>query len=159
MDMHEIYEIITEHGSLAIGLVILLMTFIQITPIKLNPWSWIGKKISNVINGDLAKQITKIETKIGDVETKLDQHIGEEDQRDLRKRRESILDFASAIAANKRKYTQEQYQQMLSECDAYTAYCHEKKFQNAVAEESIRLIRKSYAIRLRNDSFLKIPTR
>ena len=154
MDIYEICTLLKEHGTLAIGFIILLMTFVQITPIKLNPWSWIGKKIVGLLTADLVKQIGKIEKKISEVEDKLDSHVAEEDLRDLRKRRETILDFASAIAENKRRYTKEQYQQMLSECDMYLMYCEEKNFQNAVAEESIALIRSAYSCRLKDNSFL-----
>ena len=155
MGLHEMYVVVKEHGSLLLAIGIILTTIIQIAPIKLNPWSAIAKKLSKAFNGDLSEQIKKVDKKIDDVDTKLARHIEESDKRDLRKQRESILDFASAIAENKRRYTKEQYEQMLHECDEYAMYCKEKKFANAVAEESIALIRQAYACKLRDNSFLQ----
>lgn len=146
MSIHEIYTLIKENTGAAITIVIILMTFVQIVPIKLNPWTAIARKISKLFTGDLSK-------KLDTLEQKLDAHIKEADLRDLRKRRESILDFASAVADG-RRFTQEQFQQIMSECDEYTKYCEEKKFPNAVAEESIALIRSAYKHNLRKKLFL-----
>ena len=155
MDMVEMYEVFREHGSILLTVVVILMTVIQITPIKLNPWSALAKKLGRAFTGDLSDQIKKVDKKIDDVDEKLKKHLEESDKRDLRKQRESILDFASAIAENKRRYTKEQYEQMLHECDEYAMYCKEKHFMNAVAEESIALIRQAYACKLHDNSFLQ----
>ena len=155
MGIVEIFDMFKEHGSIALTLVIILMTLVQIAPIKLNPWSAIGKKLAKCFTGDLSKQIEKVDKKIDDVDERLKKHVEESDRRDLRKQRESILDFASAIAENKRRYTKEQYEQMLHECDEYAMYCEEKHFVNAVAEESIALIRQAYACKLHDNSFLQ----
>lgn len=146
MSIHEIYTLIKENGGAVITILAILMTFVQIAPIKLNPWSALAKRISKLFTGDLTK-------KLDTLEKKLDEHIKEADLRDLRKRRESILDFASAVADG-RRFTQEQYKQIISECDEYTKYCEEKKFPNAVAEESIALIRSAYRYQMRKKLFL-----
>lgn len=146
MSIHEIYTLVKDNGGAVITILVILMTFVQIAPIKVNPWSALAKKISKLFTGDLSK-------KLDSLEKKLDDHIKESDLRDLRKRRESILDFASAIADG-RRFTQEQYRQIISECDEYSKYCKEKNFPNAVAEESIALIRRSYRYQLEKKLFL-----
>ena len=155
MDIHEMYVAFQEHGSAALAIAVILTTIIQISPIKINPWTALAKKLGKAFTGDLSEQIKKLDKKIDDVDERLKKHVEESDKRDLRKQRESILDFASAIAENKRRYTKEQYEQMLHECDEYAMYCKEKKFANAVAEESIALIRQAYACKLRDNSFLQ----
>lgn len=147
MSVHEIYVMTKEHGTILLAVVLILMSIIQIAPIKINPWTKFAKWIGRIFTGDIAD-------KVDNIEEKLDQHIRESDERDLRQRRESILDFASAIAADKRRYSKEQYEQMLHECDDYLMYCERKKFKNAVAEESIGLIRDRYSERLAENSFL-----
>lgn len=146
MSIHEIYTLIKENGGAVVAILAILMTFVQIAPIKLNPWSALANRISKLFTGDLTK-------KLDSLEKKLDEHIKESDLRDLRKRRESILDFASAVADG-RRFTQEQFKQIMSECDEYTKYCEEKKFPNSVAEESIALIRSAYKHNLRKKLFL-----
>ena len=87
------------------------------------------------------------------IEEKLDNHIQESDERDVRLRRESILDFASAVA-NGRNYTKEQYEQMLKECDDYELYCERKQIKNSVAMASIAIIQKTFEEHLLNNDFL-----
>lgn len=154
MDVHSLYMAIKEHGTIVTAAAALIMTIIQITPIKVNPWSKLARGIAKLFTGDVTKKLDALGKKLDTVEQRLNAHIEESDARDLRKRRESILDFASAIAEGKRSYTKEQYEQMLSECDSYYTYCEEKHFKNAVAEESIALIRRSYAKRLVENNFL-----
>ena len=154
MDVHSLYMLIKEHGTITMAAAALIMTIIQITPIKVNPWTRLARGIAKLFTGDVTKKLDTLEKKLDTVDQRLNAHIEESDARDLRKRRESILDFASAIAEGKRSYTKEQYEQMLSECDSYYTYCEEKRFKNAVAEESIALIRRSYAKRLVENNFL-----
>lgn len=156
MSMHDIYVICKEHGTIFLAFVVVLMSIVQVTPIKLNPWSALFKWLSKAINGDLIKAVDSINTKVDGLSTKLNQHIEESDRKDLREQRESILDFASAVAEGKRSYTKEQYEQMLHECDAYATYCINKNFRNSVAEESIELIRQSYRSKIKHNSFLQI---
>lgn len=158
MSVHDFYITFKEHGTLFLAGVIVLMTLIQVVPIKINPWSWLLKKLNKLFTGELSEQIKQVDKKIDAVSNKLNNHIEESNAKDLRERRESILDFASAIAEGKRQYTKEQYEQMLVECDNYTMFCDEKKFRNAVAEESISLIRHSYMDKMLHNSFLKAPT-
>ena len=42
------------------GILLLILTFIQITPIKINPWTWIGRCIGKVLNQDLVNEIKTI---------------------------------------------------------------------------------------------------
>ena len=147
MSVHEIYVMGKEHGAIVLTVILVLMTIVQISPIKIDPWTKIVKWFSSSLFKD-------VNAKLDGLEQKLDAHIKESDERDLRQRRESILDFASAIAADKRRYSKEQYEQMLHECDDYLMYCERKKFKNAVAEESIGLIRDRYSERLAENSFL-----
>lgn len=155
MTMHQVYVTFKENSSLVISIILIIMTFIQITPIKVNPWSALIRWLSKSFTSDIGKQLSELEKKVDSVNDKLNTHIEESNAIDLRKRRESILDFASAIAEGKRSYTKEQYEQMLSECDSYGVYCESKNFKNSVADESISLIRHSYMSKMLNNSFLK----
>lgn len=147
MSINAVYEIVKEQSGLFLTGLVILMTLVQITPIKINPWSWLVKWLGRNLTSDLSSKIDK-------VDLKLEKHIKESDERDLRKRRESILDFASAVG-NGRSYSKEQYEQMLRECDEYTQYCHEKEFINSVADESIKLIKTAYSQHLHANDFLQ----
>ena len=50
----------------------LLMTFIQIAPIKVNPWSWMAKKFGRAINGEVLKEIADIKKEQKETQDKLE---------------------------------------------------------------------------------------
>lgn len=136
MALSNIIEKFAENRA-TIGIVLVVVTgLIQIAPIKLNPWSWLLKSIRKLFLGDVMK-------KIDEVTQKLEQHIEEENAKDLRIRRDTILDFASAVLSG-RKYTREQYEQMVRECDEYHQFCIDKHFKNSVIDESIEIIKGAY---------------
>lgn len=147
MTLYDAYMIVKDNSGLALIIFLIVMKLLDISKIPVNPWKWLIKGIRSLTLGDLPE-------KVDGISNKLDKHIQEEDERDLRTRRESILDFASALS-NGRNYSKEQYEQMLRECDEYTTYCHEKHFINSVADESIKIIKSAYAAHLSDNSFLQ----
>ena len=69
-----IEEIIKNYG-LEVGVIaFFILTFVQITPIKINPWSWLAEKFGNAINKDMKEEQNKINGKLDKfiAETKLD---------------------------------------------------------------------------------------
>ncbi len=175
MKLVEIYELITQNTPAILIIVLVLMTLIQITPIKIDPWSTLLKFLGKAFNANISEQVVELDKnlnkridemdkanterdiifgqRIDVIEEKLDNHIQESDERDVRLRRESILDFASAVA-NGRNYTKEQYEQMLKECDDYELYCERKQIKNSVAMASIAIIQKTFEEHLLNNDFL-----
>lgn len=43
------------------GLLLILMTLVQIAPVKINPWSALAKAIGKAINADISKRLDEIE--------------------------------------------------------------------------------------------------
>ena len=67
------------------GILLILMTLVQIAPIKINPWSAIAKLIGRAINGEVLK-------KLDSVEKRLDCHITTDDRRTAdRQDRKSVV--------------------------------------------------------------------
>ena len=96
------------------GLVLAAMTVIQITPVKLDPWSWLAKAIGKAINADVL-------AKLGEVEKRLDKHITVDDQRAADGNRTRILHFNNELVRNL-KHTKEEFVEILAEIDAYEEY-------------------------------------
>lgn len=144
---------------------IVVFTVLQITPIKINPWSWIGKmlgrffgwlgkRIGKAINGDV---ITKLES-IKDRLTKLEEHDEQQDAtRDKDKAldaRRRILRFADEIR-RKEKHSEEHFNNVLDDITSYKGYCEtHKDFANDRARLSIKRIEQVYEECALNDSFL-----
>lgn len=146
MTLQSIIELIATDGGSWLILVVILMTLIQVTPIKVDPWSFIFNWFGNQINKDLYDKLTKLENK-------LDEHIKESTSRDIRLRRETILDFGNSCM-NGRRHTREEFEFIISECDKYEKYCLDNKIINGVATATIAEIKRIYTVCLQDNSFL-----
>ena len=159
------------------GILIFLMSIgIEIIPkFKWNPWStlirWIGsrfnKKIDDkidAIRGELAvmdKKIDYVDQKIDRVQGNLSKHITESEIKSLQDMRRDILEFCNACM-NGRKHTQEQFEFVIKQCDAYEKYIEnhnrvhtDDKIKNGVIETGIKEIRRLYTKCIEEHSFLK----
>ena len=129
------------------GLVLAAMTVIQITPVKLDPWSWLAKAIGKAINADVL-------AKLGEVEKRLDKHITVDDQRAADGNRTRILHFNNELVRNL-KHTKEEFVEMLAEIDAYEEYCRSHpEYPNNRAVIAIDNVRDVYKERLKKNDFL-----
>ena len=72
------------------GLLLILMTLVQIAPIKINPWSALAKAIGKAINADVSNRLDGIESK-------LDGHIKTDDRRTADNLRAQILHFNNEL--------------------------------------------------------------
>lgn len=128
------------------GLVVLL-TLIQIAPVKLNPWSavlgWLGKQI----NKDL---LARMETMKSEIETIRDEN-REIHAKDCRVR---ILRFSDEIYLGQ-SHSQEHFKQILGDITHYEKYCDDHpEFENQIAVAAIEQIKDSYNTRLKKHDFL-----
>lgn len=154
-----IEEIFADRGPL-IALFIVATAIIQISPIKINPWSAMIKWIGKHLNTDVASKVDGVEakvdgldTRIADIEERLNNHIADSEAADIRERRQAILDFASSLMRNT-NYNREKFEFMMNECDSYQEYCRDNNIINGVADTSIGEIRRIYNERYRNNDFL-----
>lgn len=129
------------------GLLLLLMTLIQITPIKLNPWSWLGRCIGRAINGEVLIKVDNLSKELAD-------HKAKSAERDATLSRTHILRFGDEILHGI-PHSKEHYEQILLDIDAYEKYCEDHQdYKNNVAVATIAHIKKMYQKHLEEDSFL-----
>ena len=151
MTIQEILEmVVADRGPIAL-ICVIGITLIQVSPIKFNPWTaifnWFGKQINKEV-------IDKIDV----VEKRLDEHIKDSLNNELKARRVSILDFSSSIIRGV-NYHKEKFDFMINECDSYEKYCIDNKIKNGVADASIAEIRRIYQEHLRKGDFLTESSR
>ena len=129
-----IYEVISkmtggELAGWAVVLLILLMSLIQISPVKLNPWdklfAWFGKKI----NGEMHEQIKELKKQVSDIW--------------INSHRQSILTFARECRADI-DHDAEEWNHILSVADEYESYCEKNIVSNGVVKADTRYIRELY---------------
>ena len=79
------------------GLLFLVLSMIEIAPIKVNPWSAIARALGSVINRDVIARLDDISRVQRDTQRRLDDHIKLDDERDADMHRAKILRFNNEL--------------------------------------------------------------
>ena len=138
-----IQEIITGGG----GALIILLTLVQVAPVKINPWSALAKTVGCAINADVTKELEEIKAK-------LDAHVTMDDRRNADGHRTRILHFNNELLRSI-AHTKEEFVEVLAEIDAYESYCDEHPdYPNNRAVLAIQNIKGNYQARLQKHDFL-----
>ena len=125
----------------------LVMTFIQVSKIQINPWSWLAKKIGKAINGEIIEKVDKLSDDLSQLRL-------ESEERDATACRTRIMRFNDEILQG-REHTKEHFDQTLIDITNYERYCEEHpKFKNSVAVATIANIRRVYEKCMKEKSFL-----
>lgn len=133
------------------GLVLVLLTLVQLAPIQINPWSWLAKMLGKAINAGVAEELAEIKVK-------LDAHITMDDRRTADGHRARILHFNNELLRSI-DHTKEEFIEVLAEIDAYEFYCKaHPEYPNNRAVLAIENIRDSYKERLQKHDFLQEGT-
>ena len=136
------------------GLLLLLMTVIQIAPIKINPWSAVAKWLGKAINADVLHELNDVKSAQKDTREALDEHIRMDDERNADYHRQRILAFNNELLRDI-PHTQEDFIEVLAEIDFYEDYCKaHPKYKNNRAAHAIAHIGRVYDERLQKHDFL-----
>ena len=112
-----------EHATYIIGLIFIIVTsLIQISPIKINPWSSILKWLGNQLTGDLRKDLNGLITDV---------------------RRRTILQFARECRGGE-VHSAEEWAHVLNVADEYEQYCEKHEVVNGVVKQDTQYIRTLY---------------
>lgn len=139
----ELYEWLAGGG----GLLVALLTLVQIMPLKINPWSAIAKAVGRAVNADVLRELDA-------VTRKLDTHIRVDDERNADSYRTRILQFNNELL-REIMHTREDFIEILAVIDDYERYCREhKEYKNNRAVCAIENIKRVYMERLQKHDFL-----
>lgn len=128
------------------AILLALSALIQITPIKINPWSAIFRWIGDKANHDLKEKINKIDDKVDELSKQR-----KEDEKD--RIRWEILDFANSCR-NGRKHTKDEYLHIIELNTKYKKLLKETDDENGVFEVEYGYIQKLYKERQEKNDFL-----
>ena len=145
------------------------MLLVQISPIKLDPWSELGKFfkwllgcIGRAANSSVLAKLEEVthaqqeaQKKLETLEARLDKHILTDARRDADKHRMEILQFNNTLLRN-RKHTKEEFIEILTNIDECERYCEkDENYPNNRAVLAIENIREVYKERLKKHDFLE----
>ena len=138
------------------GTLVVVLTILQIAPIKIDPWGAIARWIGRALNGDVLKKLDELEDGQADTRAQLEEHIRVDDERDANSRRRNILNFNVELMRGK-NYTHEHFIDMLTDIDEYERYCEgHPGYKNNRAVMAIANIKRVYEENERTNGFLKV---
>lgn len=150
MTLKEILELLFGNGGFWATVIIVVLTLIEITPIKINPWSW----VAHIFNKEVMNKIDALQNEVKDVKDDMTNFRNELDERNATACRTRILRFGDEILHGV-PHSKEHYDQILLDIDAYEEYCLvHKEYKNNVAVATIKRIKRKYQEHLEEDSFL-----
>ena len=113
----------------AVMLLVIVLSLVQISPLKLNPWDavfhWLGRKL----NGELDDRLTCLQKHVQDLW--------------ITSHRQSILTFARETRSGI-DHDSEEWSNILNICEEYELYAIENSVRNGVVRENTRYIRELY---------------
>lgn len=120
MTVTEIISEIISGGGIT---VLVVLSLIQISPLKINPWSAIAKAIGRALNVELSNKI---------------------DENEAKNARYRIIRFDDEIRHNK-MHTEEHFSQIMDDITDYERYCREHPdYKNSKAVSAIAKIKSTY---------------
>lgn len=162
MNGAQIFSLLKENMSWWMVLLLIVLSVVQLTPVKLNPWSWILKSLGKIINSDLCEKIETVSKQQIENRQLLDKHVSDDakwkkafEAQKMDELRQTILHFNNELL-RKQKHTKEEFVEILAVIDRYKAYCktHED-YPNSRAVHAIANIERVYDERLAKNDFLE----
>ncbi len=154
MSLADIQQLLAGSGWLA-AIILLAMTFVEVIPIKINPWSKLAGAVGKAINKDVMSKLEQVEAAQRQTQAKLDESIRVNDDRNADAHRERILRFNLEVM-RKEKHTREDFLEVLAEIDAYEHYCKDHPdYPNNRAVHAVNNIERVYDDLLENGGFFE----
>ena len=122
-------KFITWLGDYWLVAAILGAGLVEITPIKVNPLSWLLKWVGSKVNGEMIKRIDKLEANV--------------DTNEMDRIRWEVLDFANSCR-NGRRHTQDEFEHIVTLVKKYEGLLEKLGKENGVFEMEYKYIVKLY---------------
>ena len=143
MTVKEVLDLMNSYSGLTTIAVVVLASLLEVSKIKINPWSWVG----GLLNKNIMCKVDKIDRDLADVARK----VGENTAVSSRYR---IVRFDDELL-HEVKHTKEHFDQILYDIDVYERYCNEHPgVKNNLAVMAIKHIKNVYQKCSRDNLFL-----
>lgn len=139
------------HNIIQVALIVSI--FIQVTPIKINPWSKLFKWIGGLITAESDKKINQLIETTDEMQKNIKTLQQNMDENEKDRIRWEILDFANSCR-NNQQHTKDEFQHIITLNDKYEKLLALTGDTNGVFEAEYRYIQKIYTERQEKNDFL-----
>lgn len=133
----------------------IVMTIVQIAPIRIDPWSYVITKIGEFMNRSVLREIRKTNDKVKSIENGLNALQEATQEREAINARRNIVDFGDSLFKDHYR-SQDAFEQALDDIDFYEKYClKHPEFKNNQTAITVNVIKEVYRDCLKRHEFDK----
>lgn len=131
-----------------------LATIVEVTPIKISPWSALAKLIGKKLNADITERLEEQTKTVEKIKDKTDALEGQLEQKDAEDARNHILRFGDEVK-NHVRHSEEYFNQILADITKYEHYCQtHPEFKNEKTRVTEKIILEVYEKCYKEKDFL-----
>ena len=156
-----ISELLAEYGAAGGICLVVVLSLVEISPIKINPWSKLFRAIGKALNKDMLDKINGLKTELSDlkddikkVDDRVDKMDARIDENNAIQCRSRILRFGDEVSHGQ-NHSRDHFKQIFCDITTYNSYCHSHpEFQNDMTKITSKRIEDDYMERDKRDTFL-----
>jgi len=139
-----------------VAAIAILSTFLEVSKIKINPWSTLAKAIGKALNGDVLNELAEVKAQQKKTQAELEKHIKMDDECNADLYRARILQFnRELLRDSKPSHTEEDFNEILYNISCYERYCdNHPDYKNNRAVHAIKNIERVYDESMETHGFL-----
>ena len=157
-----ISELLAEYGAAGGICLVVILSLVEISPIKINPWSKLFRSLGKALNKDMLDEINDLKTEVSDlkdeirkVDDRVDKMDARIDENNAILCRSRILRFGDEVSHGQ-NHSRDHFKQVFCDITTYKAYCHNHpEFQNDMTKITSKRIEDDYMERDKTDTFLQ----
>lgn len=154
MTLMQIYDAVKGHNALIGIAVVLLLSCVEVSKIKLNPWSWLFGKIGALCNRSITENLNNLTAEVSQLRKDLNEEKAEAGKSRAIEARSKILWFGDELR-NGVRHSQDNFRNIFAACELYEQYCAtHPTFENGITSPTIKFIRHKYDECLEYNDFL-----
>lgn len=150
MTFAEIGDMLLQNKGYVAVILVVVLSSIEISPLKLNPWTYLRNGLRHIIGiTDVNKKIDTLDNKIENLEDRYNE--GQAIQARVR-----ILRFGDELSQHEPiRHSKDSYEQVLDDITRYEKYCNtHPEFQNNMTVITSQVIKDTYEKCMREGGFL-----
>lgn len=142
MTLSEIWDAVHNNPGFYPVVIIIILSLVEVSKVKLNPWSALGRIIGKLLGiQGVSDKVDKLEKKVDNLDRKVEEN-------DIINARVRILRFASEIQDFK-YHNKDSWDQTMIDIGKYEQYVLEHpEFKNGITEPTTEFLKQQYKERL-----------
>lgn len=151
----EFAQYFENHGIQKIGAILFVLSWVlEVSKIKINPWSWIARHVGTAINKDVMQKVSELEGNVNKLRDEVQNIRNDAGEQNALNARSRILRFGDEIRYHT-PHSKEHFDQILRDITKYDSYCDtHKDFKNNAANVTSKIIINAYQEHLEKNDFL-----